>query len=171
MRERQYLTMLDPIQEKSGAVVVVLVYIATLCGDVFWTASILVALGQGRERERKRERERERERGRERWYNHLKGILNRGGKQFACVNTRCIPTGVHSLHVQLHIYLTGTSLSVIVNIPLSIAIVSSSAATVFYTMFGQMISVAYTDIVQLIFIIIGLVYIYNIYIRSKCSAL
>nr|XP_022325619.1 high-affinity choline transporter 1-like [Crassostrea virginica] len=94
MRERQYLTMLDPIQEKSGAVVVVLVYTATLCGDVFWTASILVALG--------------------------------------------------------------TSLSVIVNIPLSIAIVSSSAATVFYTMFGQMISVAYTDIVQLIFIIIGL---------------
>lgn len=53
--------------------------------------------------------------------------------------------------------LTGTSLSVIVNIPLSIAIVSSSAATIFYTMFGQMISVAYTDIVQLIFIIFGLV--------------
>lgn len=94
MRDRQYLTMLDPIQEKSGAIVVVLVYFATLCGDVFWTASILVALG--------------------------------------------------------------TSLSVIVNIPLSIAIVSSSAATIFYTMFGQMISVAYTDIVQLIFIIFGL---------------
>lgn len=45
MRDRQYLTMLDPIQEKSGALVVVLVYFATLCGDVFWTASILVALG------------------------------------------------------------------------------------------------------------------------------
>ncbi|XP_061165444.1 high-affinity choline transporter 1-like [Saccostrea echinata] len=94
MREHQYLTMLDPIQEKSGDVVVVLVYFATLCGDVFWTASILVALG--------------------------------------------------------------TSLSVIVNIPLSLAILSSSAATVCYTMFGQMISVAYTDIVQLIFIITGL---------------
>ncbi|XP_048776089.2 high-affinity choline transporter 1-like [Ostrea edulis] len=94
MRKHQYLTMLDPIQERFGDTVVVLVYTATLCGDVFWTASILVALG--------------------------------------------------------------TSLSVIVNIPLSIAIVSSSLATVFYTMFGQMISVAYTDIVQLIFIIIGL---------------
>lgn len=46
MRDRQYLTMLDPIQEKSGAIVVVLVYFATLCGDVFWTASILVALGK-----------------------------------------------------------------------------------------------------------------------------
>ncbi|XP_061184790.1 high-affinity choline transporter 1-like [Saccostrea echinata] len=95
MRERKFLTMLDPIQEKSGDVIVVLVYIATLCGDVFWTASILVALG--------------------------------------------------------------TSLSVIVDLPLSIAIVSSSAATVCYTMFGQMISVAYTDIVQLIFIITGLI--------------
>ncbi|XP_056013471.1 high-affinity choline transporter 1-like isoform X2 [Ostrea edulis] len=94
MRKHQYLTMLDPIQERFGDTVVVLVYTATLCGDVFWTASILVALG--------------------------------------------------------------TSLSVIVNIPLSIAIVSSSLATVCYTMFGQMISVAYTDIVQLIFIIIGL---------------
>jgi high affinity choline transporter 7 len=38
--------MLDPIQERFGDVVVVLVYIATLCGDVFWTASILVALGR-----------------------------------------------------------------------------------------------------------------------------
>ncbi|XP_062575290.1 high-affinity choline transporter 1-like [Saccostrea cucullata] len=49
--------------------------------------------------------------------------------------------------------ITGTSLSVIVDLPLSIAILSSSAATVCYTMFGQMVSVAYTDIVQLIFII------------------
>jgi Na+/proline symporter len=49
---------------------------------------------------------------------------------------------------------------VIVNIPLSVAIVSSSVATVCYTMFGQMISVAYTDIVQLTFITIGLVYIH-----------
>ncbi|CAC5390889.1 SLC5A7 [Mytilus coruscus] len=52
---------------------------------------------------------------------------------------------------------SGTSLSVIVNIPLTVAIVTSSAVTIIYTMIGQMISVAYTDIVQLLFITFGLV--------------
>jgi high affinity choline transporter 7 len=53
--------------------------------------------------------------------------------------------------------MSGTSLSVIVNIPLTVAIVTSSAVTIIYTMIGQMVSVAYTDIVQLIFITSGLV--------------
>ncbi|CAG2208476.1 CHT1 [Mytilus edulis] len=95
MRDHNYLTMLDPCQEVYGNALVFMVYLASLCGDVFWTASILSALG--------------------------------------------------------------TSLSVIVNIPLTVAIVTSSAVTIIYTMIGQMISVAYTDIVQLLFITFGLV--------------
>ncbi|KAH3703512.1 high-affinity choline transporter 1-like [Dreissena polymorpha] len=94
MREHRYMTMLDPFNERFGGVVVVLVYMASLCGDLFWTASILSALG--------------------------------------------------------------TSLSVIVNLDLTVAIVTSAGVTVFYTMIGQMISVAYTDVVQLIFIVFGL---------------
>ncbi|XP_060596317.1 high-affinity choline transporter 1-like [Ruditapes philippinarum] len=95
MRERCYMTMLDPFHERFGNVIVMLVYLASLCGDLFWTASILSALG--------------------------------------------------------------TSLSVIVNLDLTVAIVASAGVTVAYTMVGQMISVAYTDIVQLIFITFGLV--------------
>ncbi|VDI16898.1 Hypothetical predicted protein, partial [Mytilus galloprovincialis] len=95
MRDHNYLTMLDPCQEVYGNALVFMVYLASLCGDVFWTASILSALG--------------------------------------------------------------TSLSVIVNIPLTVAIVTSSAVTIIYTMIGQMISVAYTDIAQLLFITFGLV--------------
>ncbi|XP_063439810.1 high-affinity choline transporter 1-like [Mytilus trossulus] len=95
MRDHNYLTMLDPCQEVYGNALVFMVYLASLCGDIFWTASILSALG--------------------------------------------------------------TSLSVIVNIPLTVAIVTSSAVTIIYTMIGQMISVAYTDIVQLMFITFGLV--------------
>ena len=45
----------------------------------------------------------------------------------------------------------------IVNLDLTVAIVTSAGVTVFYTMIGQMISVAYTDVVQLIFIVFGLV--------------
>ncbi|ESO93741.1 hypothetical protein LOTGIDRAFT_104627 [Lottia gigantea] len=45
MRDEKYLTMLDPFQLRYGSVVVILIYIASLCGDVFWTASILSALG------------------------------------------------------------------------------------------------------------------------------
>ncbi|KAL3886225.1 hypothetical protein ACJMK2_026232 [Sinanodonta woodiana] len=95
MRDQKYLTMLDPFQEQYNSLVVFLVYLATLCGDVFWTASILSALG--------------------------------------------------------------TSLSVIINMNLTIAVCTSSAVTILYTMIGQMISVAYTDIAQLILITFGLV--------------
>ena len=45
----------------------------------------------------------------------------------------------------------------IINIDLTIAIVTSAAVTTFYTMIGQMISVAYTDIIQLLLILFGLV--------------
>ena len=46
MRDQSYLTMLDPFQELYGNSVVFMVYIASLCGDIFWTASILSALGE-----------------------------------------------------------------------------------------------------------------------------
>jgi len=45
MRKARYVTMLQPVEEKYGRFVVFLVYLASLCGDVFWTASILNALG------------------------------------------------------------------------------------------------------------------------------
>ena len=54
-------------------------------------------------------------------------------------------------------HLTGTSLSVILHVNVSVAIVSSAGVAILYTMFGHMIAVAYTDIVQLILIVFGLV--------------
>ncbi|XP_048238783.1 high affinity choline transporter 1-like isoform X1 [Haliotis rufescens] len=95
MRDRKYVTMLDPFQDQYGHLQVLLVYLATLCGDLFWTASILSALG--------------------------------------------------------------TSLSVIIDLPLTATICVSSAVTVSYTMIGQLIAVAYTDIAQLALITFGLV--------------
>ncbi|XP_060081442.1 high affinity choline transporter 1-like [Ylistrum balloti] len=95
MRDQSYLTMLDPFQEVYGSQVVFLVYLASIWGDLFWTASILSALG--------------------------------------------------------------TSLSVILDWSRTIAIATSASITVVYTMIGQMISVAYTDVVQLILITGGLV--------------
>ncbi|VDI34308.1 solute carrier family 5 (high affinity choline transporter), member 7 [Mytilus galloprovincialis] len=46
MRDQNYLTMLDPFQEVYGNTLVFMVYLASLCGDIFWTASILSALGK-----------------------------------------------------------------------------------------------------------------------------
>ena len=46
MRRARYLTMLQPVEEKYGRLVVCLVYLASLCGDIFWTAAILNALGE-----------------------------------------------------------------------------------------------------------------------------
>ena len=59
--------------------------------------------------------------------------------------------------MHINIFVSGTSLSVILNVNLNVAIISSAAVTVIYTMVGQMISVAYTDVVQLGFITGGLV--------------
>lgn len=45
MRRGCYLTMLQPLEHRYGRLVTALVYAASLCGDLFWTAAILNALG------------------------------------------------------------------------------------------------------------------------------
>ena len=45
MREKLYMTMFDPFQDRYGNVMVGLLYLAGMAGDVLWSASILVALG------------------------------------------------------------------------------------------------------------------------------
>ena len=45
MRIKNYVTMLDPLQEKYGNFMVGLIYLAALCGDIFWSAAITAALG------------------------------------------------------------------------------------------------------------------------------
>ncbi len=45
MREKKYVTMLDPFQENYGRVMTALLYLPALMGDVFWTGAILSALG------------------------------------------------------------------------------------------------------------------------------
>ncbi|KAK7105750.1 high-affinity choline transporter 1-like [Littorina saxatilis] len=94
MREKKHVTMLDPIQQTFGRVPTGLVYLASLSGDLLWTAAILSALG--------------------------------------------------------------SSLSVIAGIPRVIAVCASSAVTILYTLVGNMVAVAYTDVLQLILIFCGL---------------
>jgi len=57
----------------------------------------------------------------------------------------------------LYIVVPGTSLSVVINLNVTLAMVTSASVAVLYTMFGQVISVAYTDVIQLVFIMVGLV--------------
>ena len=52
---------------------------------------------------------------------------------------------------------SGTSLHVITGLNIVMAVIVSAAVAVFYTLIGQMISVAYTDVVELIFLLGGLV--------------
>ena len=46
MREAGYVTMLDPFEKRYGRVMAALLYIPALLGEVFWSAAILLALGQ-----------------------------------------------------------------------------------------------------------------------------
>ncbi|CAD5115460.1 DgyrCDS4432 [Dimorphilus gyrociliatus] len=95
MRRERYLTMFDPIQTQCGSLSVSVLYLIHLMADLFWSASILAALG--------------------------------------------------------------ASLNVILGLNHPTAICVSATVAVLYTMFGQMISVAYTDVVQLLLIFIGLI--------------
>lgn len=56
----------------------------------------------------------------------------------------------------------GASISVVVDLDNTTAVTVSAAIAVFYTFFGGLYSVAYTDVVQLICIFVGLV-------REPCS--
>ncbi|XP_040578100.1 high-affinity choline transporter 1 isoform X1 [Lepeophtheirus salmonis] len=95
MRREGYVTMLDPLQEAFGGRMGGLLFLPALCGEVFWSAGILAALG--------------------------------------------------------------ATLAIVINMDLSMAVIMSAFIAMFYTWFGGLYAVAYTDVVQLGLIAIGLV--------------
>lgn len=94
MREKKYVTMLDPLQHQYGNIMGAILYIPAFLGETFWSASILSALG--------------------------------------------------------------ATLSVILKIDMTLSVIVSACIAVGYTFFGGLYSVAYTDVVQLFCIAIGL---------------
>lgn len=94
MRKQGYVTMIDPLQKRFGERMGGLLFIPALCGEVFWTAGILAALG--------------------------------------------------------------ATLSVVIDMDQRTTIIASACIAVLYTLIGGLYSVAYTDVIQLICIFIGL---------------
>ncbi|KAL5235312.1 hypothetical protein ACI65C_002722 [Semiaphis heraclei] len=94
MRRQGYVTMLDPLQDCFGERMGGLLFLPALCGEVFWSAGILSALG--------------------------------------------------------------ATLSVIIELDQATSVILSCCIAVFYTIFGGLASVAYTDVIQLFAIFIGL---------------
>ncbi|XP_054716393.1 high-affinity choline transporter 1-like [Uloborus diversus] len=94
MREEGYVTMLDPFQDLFGSRMGGLLFIPALCGEVFWSAAILAALG--------------------------------------------------------------ATVSVIIDLDNNTSIIASACIALFYTLFGGLYSVAYTDVIQLFCIFVGL---------------
>jgi len=94
MRASGATTMIDPLQKVYGRFAGALLVIPAVMGELFWSASILAALG--------------------------------------------------------------STLAVILNLPVTPTIIVSAAVAVFYTLFGGIYAVAYTDVIQMILMIIGL---------------
>ncbi|KAF3705082.1 High affinity choline transporter 1 Hemicholinium-3-sensitive choline transporter [Channa argus] len=94
VRSKNYVTLMDPLQEKYGNTVAAVLFIPALLGDILWIAGVLGALG-------------------------------------------------------------GT-ISVVIDIPPSVAVVVSAAVAILYTLMGGLYSVAYTDVIQLGFMLVGL---------------
>ncbi|XP_074839490.1 high-affinity choline transporter 1-like [Carettochelys insculpta] len=94
MRSKNYLTMMDPLQETYGNMIGSLLFIPSLIGDIFWFAAILASLG--------------------------------------------------------------ATMKVILDIRGYLAIIISACTVILYTLLGGLYSVAYTDVIQLIFITLSL---------------
>ncbi|KAG8136994.1 hypothetical protein E2320_005538 [Naja naja] len=94
MRMRNYMTLMDPIQEMYGNVMSCLLFIPPLIADIFWFAAVLASLG--------------------------------------------------------------ATMKVILDIQGYVAIILSACPVVLYTLLGGLYSVAYTDVIQLIFISLSL---------------
>ncbi|XP_024886610.1 high-affinity choline transporter 1-like isoform X1 [Temnothorax curvispinosus] len=95
MRKAEYVTMLDPFQERYGAGVGGLLFLPALCGDLFWCGAVLRALG--------------------------------------------------------------SSLAVVAGVDPNISVCASALLAAIYTVFGGLYSVACTDALQLLCILVGLV--------------
>ncbi len=87
--------MLDPFQETLGSRMGGLLFLPALCGEIFWSAAILAALG--------------------------------------------------------------ATVSVIIDLENNTSIILSACIALIYTLFGGLYSVAYTDVIQLFCIFVGLV--------------
>ena len=95
MREREYITLIDPFQEKYGPRMGGLLYIPALMGEIFWSGAILSALG--------------------------------------------------------------ATVSVVLGLDRLTSVIASAGVAIFYTLFGGLYSVAYTDVIQLTCMFVGLV--------------
>ncbi|NXG12170.1 SC5A7 protein, partial [Sakesphorus luctuosus] len=94
MRSKNYVTVMDPIQETYGNMMGSLLFIPPLLGEVFWFAAILASLGAT-----------------------MRVILDIGGPS---------------------------------------AIIVSACTVILYTLLGGLYSVAYTDVIQMVFITLSL---------------
>lgn len=94
MRRHQFRTMLDPLAQRYGTRMAALAFIPALCGETFWTAAILTALG--------------------------------------------------------------TTFSTVLNLDFNTSIVLSALIGITYTSIGGLWAVAFTDVVQLVFLFFGL---------------
>ncbi|KAK6291153.1 hypothetical protein J4Q44_G00384490 [Coregonus suidteri] len=108
VREKNYVTIMDPFQEKYGNTLTAILFVPSLLADIFWIACVLAALG-------------------------------------------------------------GT-VSVIMDIPSPLAVALSAAVAVLYTLLGGLYSVAYTDVIQLIFMFLSLWFCVPFILMSPASA-
>ena len=110
MRNREYVTMIDPFQEKYGPRMGGLLYIPALMGEIFWSGAILSALG--------------------------------------------------------------ATVSVVLGLDRFTSVIVSAGIAIFYTLLGGLYSVAYTDVIQLACIFVGLVSMVSVvhYLKMRTTA-
>ncbi|XP_051248444.1 high-affinity choline transporter 1-like isoform X1 [Dicentrarchus labrax] len=108
IRSKNYVTLMDPFQNKYGNSVAAVIFIPALLADILWIACVLGALG-------------------------------------------------------------GT-LSVVMNVSSRLAVGVSAAVAILYTLMGGLYSVAYTDVIQLMFMFLGLWFCVPFILTSPSSA-
>ncbi|GFS03463.1 high affinity choline transporter 1-like [Elysia marginata] len=172
MRSSGFTTMLDPFHWKFGDLMNCLLYIPALTGDVFWSAAILAALGATLKviMDLNLETAIIISAAIACFYTLLGGLYSVAYTdviQLICMfiglmfakPCRQIAASPPSQPTELLPFVTvsnSATLKVIMDLNLETAIIISAAIACFYTLLGGLYSVAYTDVIQLICMFIGL---------------
>ena len=128
MRDKKYVTMMDPFQIRYGRLLSGALVLPALLVDVLWVSCTLLGLGK-----------------------HTLHIQ--------CAHFHYVDEGKALIFVYpcLWVCLTGATMSVILDLPYVYTVWISSAVAIIYTLSGGLYSVAYTDVIQLSLIFVGLV--------------
>lgn len=129
MRENNYISMMSPFERKYGKTLTALLAIVPVLNELLWMPSLLISLGTNMQ------------------------------PNIHSLTFMFILSVLLFLHTQLFVFDSdpGVTIKVVLDLSFAACVWISSAVAIIYTVLGGLYSVAYTDVIQISLVFIGMV--------------